>query len=51
MDSGIKRFSDYSISAASDISKDQAADVFFGQDIAFPFDPGSVGHAGHGRKL
>lgn len=51
MDPEIKLFSHYSISAASGISEDQAADVFFRHDIAFPFDRGYEGHAGHGRNL
>lgn len=48
MDRGIKLLSVFSISDASGLIWDLAADGFFLKDISFPFDPGSDGLAGLG---
>ena len=51
MDLGFQQFSDYSTSVASGICMDWGADGYiFRMDISYPFDPGSVGHAGYGWK-
>lgn len=48
MDRGIKLLFVFSISDASGVFRDLAADGFFRKDFSFPFDPGSDGLAGLG---